>query len=195
MATHNGAALGAAEDARGGHPSIDQRERAAGQPAAAVAGGAPSPSRRNRTSAQRRLERVLLHPIDYLRRRITRGLQVDATDRPVRRGEQLHARVMIARPKRLGDVEVGLVCTELFASAVSDSKGGRRRGTASATAHEAWLPVVSTPGVHSVRLAVPAHAPFSYEGELVSFTWAVVARGRRKRRLDAQARHEIAVLP
>jgi hypothetical protein len=42
---------------------------------------------------------------------------------------------------------------------------------------------------------VPAEAPFSYEGELLCFAWEVVARGRRKHRLDAQARHEISVLP
>jgi hypothetical protein len=78
---------------------------------------------------------------------------------------------------------------------VPDTGGGRRRGTASATAHEAWLPIPSTPGVHSVRLAVPPRAPFSYDGELVCITWEVVARGRRKRWLGAQARYEITVLP
>jgi hypothetical protein len=142
-----------------------------------------------------RLERELLHPIDHLRRRMTRGLHVGASDRPVRRGEQLEAHVTISRPERLGDVEVGLVCTEFFASAASDSRGGRRRGTASATAHASWLPVPSTPGVHTVRLAVPTQAPFSYKGDVLRFTWEVVARGRRRRRLDAQTRHEITVLP
>jgi len=141
------------------------------------------------------LERGLLHPLDFFRRRVTHGLAVDASDRPVRRGDELEARVTISRDGGLGHVEVGLLCTEFFASAVSDSRGARRRGTASATAHEAWLPVDGTPGVHSVRLAVPAEAPFSYDAELLSFRWDVVARRRRKHRLDAQARHEISVLP
>jgi hypothetical protein len=143
----------------------------------------------------RRLERGPLHPLDLLRRRMARGLAVDASDRPVRRGEQLEARVTISRPEGLGDLEIGLVCTEFYASAMSDSRGGRRRGTASATAHASWLPIPSTPGVHTVRLAVSAQAPFSYEGDVLRFTWEVVARGRRRRRLDAQARHEITVLP
>ena len=95
----------------------------------------------------------------------------------------------------MGEVEVGLVCTEFFATELRGSDGRRSRGTSSASAHEAWLAVEGTPGLHSVRLAVPAEAPFSYEGELLSFKWEVVARGRRKRRLDAQARHEISVLP
>lgn len=146
-----------------------------------------------------------MHPIDYLRRRGTRGLQVGAGDQEVRRGEELDARVTISSPGRLGEVEVGLVCTEFYEcdvydsdvydSDVSDSDAGRSRGTSSATAHEAWLPVENTPGVHSVRLTVPAEAPFSYEGELLRFKWEVVARGRRKGRLDAQARHQISVLP
>jgi hypothetical protein len=68
---------------------------------------------------------------------MTRGLLVGASERPVRRGEQLDARVTSARPERLGQAEVGLVCTEFFATAVPDSKGVRRRETASAIAHEA----------------------------------------------------------
>jgi hypothetical protein len=147
-------------------------------------------------SLEKRLERGLLHPIDYLRRRRTRGaLQVDAAEREVRRGGELDARVTIASPGGVGEVEVGLVCTEFYACHVSGSDGRRSRGTSSATAHEEWLPVEDTPGLHSVRLTVPAEAPFSYEGELLCFTWEVVARGRRKHRLDAQARHEISVLP
>jgi hypothetical protein len=142
----------------------------------------------------RRLEHGLLHPIDGLRRWRTRGaLEVGAIQREVRRGEELDARVTIASSS--GAVEVGLVCTELYAAAVSDGDGGRRRGTAAATAYEAWLPVETTLGLHGVRLTVPSHAPFSYEGELLCYRWEVVARGRRKRRLDAQARHAISVLP
>jgi hypothetical protein len=113
----------------------------------------------------------------------------------VRRGGEVDARVTIAGSGVLGEVEVGLVCTEFYACHVTGGDGTRSRGTASATAHEAWLPVDATAGLHGVRLSVPAEAPFSYEGELLCFTWEVVARGSRKRRLDAQASHEISVLP
>jgi hypothetical protein len=146
-------------------------------------------------SLERRLERGFLHPIDYLRTRGTRGLRVEASDQEVRRGGELEARVTLSNPEGFGEVEVGLVCTEFYECDVPDGEGGRSRGTCSATAHEAWLPVHSTLGVHSVRLSVPAEAPFSYDGDLLCFKWAVVARGRRKNRLDAQARHEISVLP
>jgi hypothetical protein len=129
---------------------------------------------------------------------------VSASDGEVRRGGQVEALVTISSPRGLGNVEVGLVCTEYYdeetRSPTSSSTGGdgsttTSRTTSSAIAHEAWLPVESAAGVQRVRLAVPAQAPFSYKGDCLSFKWEVVARGRRSRRLDAQARQEISVLP
>jgi hypothetical protein len=140
-----------------------------------------------------RLERGLLHPIDYLRRRANRGqLHVDAGGTAVRRGGQLDARVTIAASRGLGDVELGLVCTEYYACRMS---GGDGQGTSSAVAYEAWLPVNGGPGVHALRVGVPLEAPFSYDGELLRFQWELVARGRRKHRLDVQARLEVCVRP
>ena len=149
---------------------------------------------RPRRSGARRLERGLLHPIDYLRRRANRGrLQVESTVPQVRRGGELDARVTVADSRGLADVEVGLVCTEFYECRMSGSDGGR--GTSSAIAYEDWVPVAGGPGVHGVRVTVPVEAPFSYDGELLCFRWELVARGRRRRRLDAQARQEVSVLP
>lgn len=140
-----------------------------------------------------------VRPLDLLRRRLTRGLDVAAPDREVRRGEQIEALVTIGDPRELGDVEVGLVCTEHYDEKVSsrgsDGSTTHSRSTREAVAHETWVPVESASGVQSVRFTIPPDAPFSYQGTCLSFTWELVARGRRPRRLDAQARHEIAVLP
>jgi hypothetical protein len=148
-------------------------------------------------SLESRLLPGLLNPVDLLRRRMARGLQVGASDEEVRRGEEVEALVTLSSAEGLGDVEVGLVCTEYYAryseGVGPDDSGGR--ATTYAIAHEAWLPVESAPGVQSVRLTIPTEAPFSYEGDCLSFRWEVVARGRRRRRLDAQARREISVLP
>jgi hypothetical protein len=139
----------------------------------------------------------LLHPVDALRKKLTRGLQVGAGDQEVRRGEEVEALVTIFNARGLGDIEVGLVCTEYYAryseGVGTDDPGGR--ATTYAIAHEAWLPLESAPGVQSVRLAIPPEAPFSYEGDCLSFKWEIVARGRRSRRLDAQANHDISVRP
>jgi hypothetical protein len=147
---------------------------------------------------------AVLQPLDLLRKLLTKGLQVDVGQPEARRGAEVEALVTISSPRGLGDVEVGLVCTEYYdeetSSTTSSSTGSNgytstSRTTSSEVAHQAWLPVESSAGVQSVRLAIPAEAPFSYKGHCLSFKWEVVARGRRSRRLDAQARQEISVLP
>ena len=113
--------------------------------------------------------------------------------------EELEALVTISSARGLGDVEVGLVCTEFYdeESSWTDGEGHTHtsRTTSEATAHEAWLPVESAAGVQNVRFTIPPEAPFSYRGNCLSLKWEVVARGRRRRRLDAQARRELFVLP
>jgi hypothetical protein len=148
-------------------------------------------------SLERRLLDGLAHPLDFLRRRQARGFQIGVRDQDVPRGEEVEALVTISSARGLGDVEVGLVCTEYYAcesEGVSSDGSSGGRATTYAIAHEAWLPVESAPGVQSVRLTIPPEAPFSYEGDCLSFKWEVVARGRRSRRLDAQARGEVSVL-
>lgn len=124
---------------------------------------------------------------------------MSASKQEARRGEELEALVTIPGTRGLGNVEVGLVCTEYYdeEDTWTDSEGQihTSRSTSEAIAHEAWLPVESAPGIHSIHLAIPSEAPFSYHGSCVSFKWEVVARGRRRHRLDAQARHDISVLP
>jgi hypothetical protein len=140
-----------------------------------------------------------VHPLDALRRRLTRGLEVTAGDQSVRRGAEVEALVTISGAGKLGDVQVGVVCTEYYDEEDTTSTGNGSTSTSRSTsddvAHESWSRVESVTGVQSVRFTIPADAPFSYSGECLSFRWEVVARGHRSRRLDAQARNEFAVLP
>jgi len=133
---------------------------------------------------------------DGLRKKLAKGLEV-RVDRPeVCRGEEIEALVVVTEPDRLGELEAGLVCTEHYDEEVhTGSDSGASRMTCKAVEHEAWQPLPSVAGEHSVRLAVPANAPFSYEGSCLSFQWEVVARGRRDRKLDARASQEISVRP
>ena len=62
-------------------------------------------------------------------------------------------------------------------------------------AYEAWQPVECITGTQTVDLHVPADVPFTYDGEILRYRWEVVARGDRKRKLDARAGHDIVVLP
>jgi hypothetical protein len=66
--------------------------------------------------ALRRRYRVGLldHPVDFLRRRMTRGLRVSTGAREVRRGEEVEALVAISSSRGLGNLQVGVVCTESY---------------------------------------------------------------------------------
>jgi hypothetical protein len=135
------------------------------------------------------------NPFHWLRVRLTRGLVVGANTSVVARGDEIEATVTIVNPRKLGQVQAGLVCTEAYAAETRDGKGHASQGQSWATAHQSWVPVEDTAGAHTVRLAVPADAPYSYKGDFLSFKWEVVARGIRKLRLDARAAQEITVLP
>jgi hypothetical protein len=140
------------------------------------------------------------HPLDVLRRRLTSGLQVTASNQVARRGEEIEALLTISSPGKLGKVEVGVVCTEYYDEEDTDTDmntGNRStsRVTSDEIAHEAWLPVETISEAQSLHFTIPPDAPFSYRGACLSFKWEVVARGRRRRGLDAQARSEFSVLP
>jgi hypothetical protein len=140
-----------------------------------------------------------IHPLDALRKRLTRGLEVTTGEQPARRGGDVEALVTISSARKLGDLEVGVVCTEYYdkqePTSTGDSSTSTSRSTSDEVAHECWTPIESILGVQSRRFMIPADAPFSYRGECLSFKWEVVARGRRSRRLDAQVRSEFSVLP
>ena len=144
-----------------------------------------------------------VHPLEALRRRLTRGLEVAASDQEVRRGGEVEALVTISSARKLGDVEVGVVCTEYYdelktgSAAYTDDTNTTTtsRVTSDDVAHETWSPVETVSGVQSVRFTIPPGAPFSYHGECLSFKWELVVRGRRGRGLDRQARSEFSVLP
>ena len=139
------------------------------------------------------------HPLEALRGRLTRGLEVAAGVQEVRRGGEVEALVTITSARRLGDVEVGVVCTEYYDEEQTSSDGDGTTSTSRVTcdeiAHETWHPIEAVAGVQSVRFTIPPDSPFSYDGDCLSFKWEVVARGRRSRQLDAQARSEFSVLP
>jgi hypothetical protein len=142
------------------------------------------------------VESSLLKPLDA-RRLLTRGLTVAATQHEVRRGDDIEARVTASSRRMQGALEVGLVCTEYYDEDVRDGMDDHtpNRTTLQAIAYETWQPVDDVDGDQSLRFTVPPNAPFSYKGECLSYKWEVVARGRKRHRLDAQARSEVVVRP
>lgn len=135
--------------------------------------------------------------LDGLRKKLTKGLAVRVEQPEARRGEEIQAVVTIVDLAGLGTLEVGLVCVEHYdeETYTGGESGGASRTTSTSTQHEQWQPLPSQQGEHSVRFTIPQQGPFSYEGSCLSLTWEVVARGARKRALDAKASQEITVRP
>jgi hypothetical protein len=134
------------------------------------------------------------------------GLEIDAQETPVRRGEEVEARVSIFASRAIGDLKVGVRCTELYDEEVTDDTGSSstirmpmnsstRRKTFEAVAYETWVPVAAVSGEQSARVAIPEDAPFSYAGDCLSFKWEVVAREVRRHAVDAEATHGLQVMP
>jgi hypothetical protein len=94
--------------------------------------------------------------------------------------------------------EVGLVCVERYDRKVkSRHRGGTTtiRLSQDATAYEDWRPVTPAPGSQTFRFAIPQAAPYSYEGDCVSYCWRVSARVARPLRADPRHDQPIWVQP
>ena len=143
------------------------------------------------------------HFLNRIETGLTDELRITPPTGEARRGEKIDVELTVVDPRRLSDVEVGLVCTEYYDVEVettsTDSQGhtttSSSRETRDAIAHEAWVPVEGAMGVQTVRLSIPPEAPFSYEGDCLSFRWEVVARAHKRRRLDARAERDLSVAP
>ena len=128
--------------------------------------------------------------------RLRRGtLAVDRAN--LRRGDVVVATVTGA----LGDdsrLEVGLVCDERYdvAVRVAGNTGTTIvRQTHEVTVHEEWHPVPARASAHDATFRVPVGAPYSYEGDCVSYGWRLTARAVRRGRRDARLDRAIWVEP
>lgn len=112
-----------------------------------------------------------------------------------RRGEQVS--ITFAGNSRDGDqVEVGLVCVERYDMEVRVYvRGGSviRRETAEAHTHEQWQPVPPAVREQTFTFAAPRDAPYSYEGECVSYVWFASARTVKRLRKDPRLEEPIWV--
>jgi hypothetical protein len=105
------------------------------------------------------------------RPRYAAGLELRVERHELRRGDRVAA---IASGE--GELEVGLVCTQSYDVWRRIGNDSRSRVTVSASVWQAWVPAPHGALGRRVELAVPADGPYSYEGDCVSFGWAVVVR-------------------
>jgi hypothetical protein len=111
--------------------------------------------------------------------RYARDLEVAVERRQVRRGERIGATA-----SGDGELEVGLLCTERYDvwRRIGDSDS-RSRVTDVATVWQGWVPAPHAALGQRIELTIPVDGPYSYEGDCVSLSWAVVARRLGEKRL------------
>jgi hypothetical protein len=132
--------------------------------------------------------------------RFLRGARLGVDREEAQRGEHLGVTFALApgvKPEG-EELEVGLVCIELWdykTSAQHRYGATVVRRTAEATAHEEWLPLTPVLEERSFTFQIPGDAPYSYEGDCVSYAWRVSVRAVRRLRSDPRIDHPIWVRP
>jgi hypothetical protein len=136
-----------------------------------------------------------------LARRLRSGeaLQFEVLAQPLelRRGGEVEAELLVYEPNRLaGQLEVGVVCVERYDRRASEGEGDSDgREIAEDVAYERWLPARRTEEEQRFRFRIPAQAPYSHEGELLSFAWSVSARDADASNPESRSDDPIWVLP
>ena len=77
------------------------------------------------------------------------------------------------------------MCTQSFDVWRRIGNDSRSRVTDSASVWQQWMPAPHGALGQRVELALPAEGPYSYEGDCVSFGWAVVVRRVGEKRVAA----------
>jgi hypothetical protein len=122
-----------------------------------------------------------------LRGALAGGLEVTCSPVDARRGESVTVTVTAEETGR--ELEVGLVCTETYASFMPTDKLTKSdRQLVDAIAYERWQ------AGESATFEIPAAGPYSYAGKHLSFTWRAAAR-QPARGLDPTRALELTVRP
>ena len=128
------------------------------------------------------------------------GAALSVGSEEARRGGKLSVTLTVASSGGPDDepLELGLVCVELYDYRVTaQTRAGPIyvRQTGEAHAYEHWEHVERSLGSQTVELELPRDAPYSYEGDCVSYAWRVSARVARRLRSDPRIDHPIWVRP
>jgi hypothetical protein len=110
-----------------------------------------------------------------------RGVRLAVTPDDARRGDEISVTLAAAGGRR--SLDVGLVCFERFDQQVRVYQRGAStvlRQIAESTVYELWQRAEGG----SLTFAIPDDAPYSWEGECVSYAWRVSARSVRRYRKD-----------
>lgn len=126
-----------------------------------------------------------------------RGTTLAVDGGSLRRGEAVSVACIRGQPN--DRLEVGIACEERYDVQVRvymRPASMVRRQTAQATIYEQWQSVPpGGAGEHAFTFHVPIDAPYSYEGDCVSYVWRISARAPARLRKDARTDEPIWVEP
>ena len=105
------------------------------------------------------------------RPRYATGLELRVERQELRRGDRVAA---VASGE--GELEVGLLCTQSYRRLAAHRQRLAQPRDQRASVWQQWVPAAHAALGRRVELALPADGPYSYEGDCVSFGWAVVVR-------------------
>jgi hypothetical protein len=108
------------------------------------------------------------------------GVSIALRRTDYRRGETVEAVVQPRADASFTPLSAGLVCTERYWN-----EAKRYPDTDWATEWETWQELAPDTSLEQpVSLTIPAGGPYSHEGTVLSISWAVVVRERRRLRAD-----------
>ena len=113
------------------------------------------------------------------------GVTVSLPRTEYRRGDSVVPTVSVTSGAE--NLVVGLVCFERWL----DTSGESGPSPSRATEWKSWRPLAEGPP----SFAVPPSAPYSYEGKLLTLSWAVVVKESRRLRPDRTLRTPVWVSP
>lgn len=126
-----------------------------------------------------------------------RGTRLTLDGDIVRRGEGVSV-TLTGRGGNDDGLEVGLACDERYDIQVPIYVKGMSmvvRQTSDGVAHEQWQSVPGRPAGQTFAFRVPPDAPYSYEGECLSYAWRVSVRKVKALQEDPRADQPIWVEP
>lgn len=123
-----------------------------------------------------------------------RGVTLQVAGETFRRGDDVSV-TFTGRGSSGDRLQVGIACDERFDQEVQTDSPVEIRQLVEAIVHESWQAVPAGAGEHTLGFTLPVDAPYSYEGDSVSFAWRVSVREARRRARDARYDRPIWVEP
>jgi hypothetical protein len=122
-------------------------------------------------------------------------LRLELATPSVRVGGRAQVTLSVLAPDDVrGQIDITVTCVETYAYRSNSDNSGPRRRYRRGTLWK-WPTVVEPRPSQTIAVDLPAHLPFTWDGELVSYAWTVAATERVERGLDPTVELSLRVMP